>query len=141
MLLQAIAQAQLEKSTPTIRSVAKIVKKLNKFDALAGYDEAGDDRAVARSPQDVLDIVSGYYKLSHDQILGSDRHKGIMRPRQIAMYLIRQELKHSYEEIGRFFSGRNHTTVMHGVGRIMKMLKKDGMLLRDVNALKVEMGM
>ncbi len=141
VLLQAIAQAQLENSTPTIRSVARIVKKLNKYDALAGYDEVGDDRAVARSPEDVLDIVSQYYKLSHDQILGSDRHKGIMRPRQIAMYLIRQELKHSYEEIGNFFSGRNHTTVMHAVSKIVKMLRKDSMLLRDVNALKVEMGM
>ncbi|OIP81333.1 chromosomal replication initiator protein DnaA [Candidatus Peregrinibacteria bacterium CG10_big_fil_rev_8_21_14_0_10_44_7] len=141
VLLQAIAQAQLENSTPTIRSVARIVQKLNKYDALAGYDDAGDDRAVARSPQDIIDIVSGYYKLPHQQLLGADRHKGIMRPRQIAMYLIRQELKHSYEEIGKLFSGRNHTTVMHAVDKVMKMLRKDSLLLRDVNALKVEMGM
>ncbi len=141
VLLQAIAQSQLENSTPTIRSVARIVQKLNKYDALAGYDEKGDDRTVARSPEDVLEIVSGYFKLSREQLLGSDRHKGIMRPRQIAMYLIRQELRHSYEEIGKFFSGRNHTTVMHGVSKIVKSLRKDEALLRDVNSLKVEMGL
>lgn len=141
VLLQAIAQAQLENSTPTIRSVARIIKKLNKYDALAGYDENGEDRGVARSSEDVLEIVSGYYKMERDQLLGADRHKGVMRPRQIAMYLIRQELKHSYEEIGRLFSGRNHTTVMHAVDKIMKVLRKDEMVLRDVNALKCEMGL
>lgn len=141
VLLQAIAQAQLEKSTPTIRSVAKIIKKLNKHDALAGYDDAGDDRTVARSPEDVLEIVSGYYKMDREKLLGADRHKGVMMPRQIAMYLIKQELRHSYEEIGRLFSGRNHTTVMHAVDKIMKVLRKDEMVLRDVNALKVEMGL
>lgn len=141
VLLQAIAQAQLENSTPTIRSVAHIVQKLNKNDVLAGYDHKGDNRSVARSSEDVLDVVSGYYKLPKTELLGADRHKGVMRPRQIAMYLIRQELKHSYEEIGNLFSGRNHTTVMHAVDKVMKMLRKDQMVLRDVNALKMEMGM
>ncbi|EKD63666.1 MAG: hypothetical protein ACD_51C00231G0009 [uncultured bacterium] len=141
VLLQAIAQAELEKSTPTIRSVARIVKKLNKYDALAGYDEKGDDRAVARSPKDVLSIVAGYYKIPHDELIGLDRHKGVMRPRQIAMYLIRQELKHSFEEIGNLFSGRNHTTVMHAVDKVVKDLRKDSLVLRDVNSLKQEMGL
>ncbi|HAU39490.1 MAG: Chromosomal replication initiator protein chromosomal replication initiator protein [Candidatus Peregrinibacteria bacterium GW2011_GWF2_43_17] len=141
VLLQAIAQSQLEQSTPTIRSVARIVKKLNKIDPLAGYDEKGDDRTVARSPDDVLSIVCKYYKIERDYLVGADRHIGIMRPRQIAMYLIKQELRHSYEEIGRLFSGRNHTTVMHAVDKVLKTLRKDEGLLRDVNALKMEMGM
>ena len=63
-----------------------------------------------------------------------------MIARQISMYLIRRELDHSYEKIGEYFGGRNHTTVLHAYNSIEDRLKTDHRLIRDINALKREMG-
>jgi chromosomal replication initiator protein len=68
------------------------------------------------------------------------RKKEILLPRQIAMYLIRKDLAASLEQIGEEFA-RNHTTVMHSIEKVIKLLRKDHKVVRDVNALKQEMGL
>jgi len=57
------------------------------------------------------------------------------------MYIIRRELEESFERIGEDFGGRMHTTVMNACNRIVKNLKKDSRLVRDINAIKKEMGL
>ncbi|MBU0981070.1 chromosomal replication initiator protein DnaA, partial [Patescibacteria group bacterium] len=69
------------------------------------------------------------------------RKRDVMVPRQVAMYLIRHEINFSYEKIGEDFGGKNHTTVMHSCEKIVRQLKKDQNLLRDVNSIKKEMGL
>jgi len=64
-----------------------------------------------------------------------------MFPRQICMYLIKNELGHSYGKIGMGFSGRNHTTVMHSCNKTAEKLRTDVRLIRDLNAIKREMGL
>jgi chromosomal replication initiator protein len=140
VLLQAIAQYELEQSTPTIRSVAQIMKKLNRGGDFAVLDDGREHRSLAKTPDDVIDIVADYFKLNKSDITGSARKKEFLVPRQICMYLIRRELKASYEQIGEEFE-RNHTTVMHAVDKIKKTMRKDQRLMRDVNALKQEMGL
>ena len=140
VLMQAVAQYELEQSTPTIRSVAKIMKKLNRGGEFAVLDEGREHKSLAKTADDVIDIVADYFKLTKSDVTGSVRKKEVLVPRQICMYLIRKELRASFEQIGEEF-GRNHTTVMHAVDKIVKMMRKDQRLIRDVNALKQEMGL
>ncbi|MBU2524722.1 chromosomal replication initiator protein DnaA [Patescibacteria group bacterium] len=144
VLKQAIAQSQLENSVPTINSVSKILQKLNKdiplvTPGIAGVDEG--QKIAARVAEDVVTEVSAYYKLSQRDLIGLDRRKEVMMPRQIAMYLIRNELRYSLESVGEIFMGRNHTTVMHACLKVKKLLKVDSKTVRDVNAVKRALGL
>lgn len=142
VLRQAVAESQLSESVPTIRSVAEIIKRLNKAQEIIGYDiEAKRGHTICKNSSDVMEIVAEYYDLTVSDLMGKDRHKEIMLPRQICMYLIKQELGASYENIGVSFGGRNHTTVMHACNKTAKKLKTDLKLIRDVNAIKRDMGL
>ncbi|MEK7146013.1 MAG: chromosomal replication initiator protein DnaA, partial [Patescibacteria group bacterium] len=142
LLLQAIAEAQLEKSTPTVRSVAKILKKHGKDSEVKGYESFSSAPASRpTSSKEVIELVARYYKLDAGDILGESRKRTVMMPRQMAMYLIRHELNFPYEQIGEDFGGKNHTTVMHACEKVISRLKKDQHLLRDVNSIKKEMGL
>jgi chromosomal replication initiator protein len=141
ILVKAIAEAQLTQTNPTIRSVADAIRKINSsFDvSRIGIDLS--KRLVVRTPEDVIDVVANYYKLPKTELISEVRKKEIMVPRQICMYLIREALSHSYETIGERFSGRNHTTVLHACNKIIGEMKENSKIMRDVNALRKEMGM
>lgn len=142
VLIQAIAQAQLEHSTPTVRSVARIIKKLGRSADLKGMESYGSVSApLATNFEDVLSLVCAYYKVGQEDVLGGSRKRQVMVPRQVAMYLIRHELHQAFDQIGEAFGGRDHTTVMHACDKIEGLLRRDKALLRDVNALKKEMGL
>ncbi len=140
VFVQAIAEAQLEHSTPTVRSVAKIIKKLGR-DAVQGYDMDARSPRLVTNAEDVMDIVASHYKIGLDDLRGESRKRQFIVPRQVAMALIRQELHWSYEQIGEAFLGKNHTTVMHSCEKISSQSKKDRVLLHDLNSIKKEMGL
>jgi chromosomal replication initiator protein len=124
-----------------VRSVAKIIKKLGKSN-LQGMDQYGDlPTGKALSLSDVLEIVASYYKLPQSELAGESRRTGVILPRQVAMYLMRSELNSAFEQIGVEFGGKNHTTVMHSCEKVERQLKKDKNLLRDINAIKKDMGL
>ncbi len=142
VLRQAVAESQLSNRVPTIRSVAEIIKRLNKAQKIIGYDieaKRGEVRAI--TCDDVRDIVAKYFNLASGVLMGGDRHKEVMFPRQICMYLIKKELGQSYEKIGEYFGGRNHTTVMHACKKMTQKMKNDIKVVRDLNAIKREMGL
>ncbi|MBD3330025.1 chromosomal replication initiator protein DnaA [Candidatus Peregrinibacteria bacterium] len=142
VLRQAIAESELAQRVPTIKSVAEIIKKLNKAQEIIGYDiENKRNARIVKNSIDIMNIVAEYYDITVDDLIGKDRHKEIMMPRQICMYLIKNELGESYEKIGHGFGGRNHTTVMHACNKLSKQLKKDVRLVRDINSIKREMGL
>lgn len=142
VLRQAVAESQLSNRVPTIRSAAEIIQRLNKAQEIIGFDiEAKKAQAMCKTAEDVMRIVAEYYNLTTGDLAGKDRHKEIMLPRQICMYLIKNELGQSYEKIGTGFGGRNHTTVMHACSKTEKLLQKDLRLVRDINAIKREMGL
>lgn len=145
VLVQAIAQAQLEHSTPTVRSVAKIIKKLSRSQeavrSVSSTLESALSSSSAQSSEEVMELTAAYFKVSMEEMVGPSRRQHTMMPRQVAMYLIRNELGQAYELIGDLFGGRNHTTVMHACEKVEKTIKKDKNLLRDINSLKKEMGL
>lgn len=141
VLKQAIAQSQLESSVPTINSVGKILSKLNKNFSLTGKLPDEGQKVAARVAEDVVNEVAHFYKLSRRDLIGLDRRKEYMTPRQVAMYLIRNDLRYSYESVGEIFLGRNHTTVMHACEKIRKKIKTDSLLVREINAIKRALGL
>jgi chromosomal replication initiator protein len=142
VLVQAIAQAQLENSTPTVNSVAKIMKKLGKINLVTNPEHfQGSQQKRVTTCEDLIDVVTQYYKLERDDITSTKRSRDIMVPRQMCMYLLRREFNFSFEKIGEEFGGRNHTTAMHAYNKMVKDLKKDHMLVKDMNSIKREIGL
>jgi len=144
VLVKAIAEAQLMQTTPTIKSVANAIRMLGRNNDIVGLNNLNIDiekRVIVRSSDDVINVVSEYFKLPKTDIIGENRKKEVMIPRQICMYLIREVLDHSYETIGESFGGRNHTTVLHAYNKIVNQLRSDSRIKRDVNALKREIGL
>jgi chromosomal replication initiator protein len=140
VLVTAIGEAQLENSTPTIRTVANAIRRLNREQGGETIDLKDQNKTIVRGLEDVVDIVAKYFGLTKSDLIGADRKKEIMVPRQISMYLIREILNQSFESIGDCFGGRNHTTVMHACNKVINQVKIDQKLQRDINALKKELG-
>ena len=70
-------------------------------------------------------VVAEYFALSHNDLRGKKRTKGIAFPRQIAMYVAREITEYSTTEVGLEFGGRDHTTVMHACQRVESRMKSD----------------
>lgn len=85
-------------------------------------------------PDEVINNLCNYYKIKPTQIKSGKRDASIVRARHMAMYLLRNELKLSYVEIGNLLGGRDHTTIMHGVGKIESM-KDSGNLSGEIKKI------
>ncbi len=88
------------------------------------------------TPKKIIEAVTEFYDLKEKDILSSSRKKEVVKPRQIAMYLLREELKSSYPFIGRKFGGKDHTTAIHACAKITRELESDENLVDEINMLK-----
>lgn len=88
------------------------------------------------NPEKIIRAVSFFYDLKEKEILDVSRKKEIVRPRQIAMYLLREELKNSFPFIGRRFGGKDHTTAIHAYNKILEELKVNEILSEEINLIK-----
>ena len=87
-------------------------------------------------PDEIVRHVAESFGLTVERILGRDRTKQVALPRQIAMYLLREESHFSLPQIGEALGGRDHTTVMYGCDKIAEMLETDDRLRRQVIEIK-----
>jgi len=83
----------------------------------------------------IAESVAEFYNISMDELLKQSRKKEYVKPRQIAMYLIRKELETSFPSIGDFFGGRDHTTVMHAVEKIEIMTNQTDSFKQEINLI------
>lgn len=93
--------------------------------------------AAKVSPKQVVDIVCTYFNLRQSDLKGSSRQAKYVLPRQITMYLLRQDLGVQYEHIAKELGGRDHSTVMHGVEKIGSSVEKSDKvrgLVADIRA-------
>ena len=81
-------------------------------------------------------IVCQFFKISKNEMLSSRRSRYLVRPRQTAIYLSKQLTSKSLPEIGRCFSNRDHTTVIHSVKTIEKLKKEDNEMSMKIDSLK-----
>jgi len=142
ILMQAVAQYELEHFVPTVKSIADIMRKLVDEPSAQNEDvgfETPPQRAV--SFQDVLEGVSRYFSVSVQDMLGQSRVREILVPRHIAMYMGKKFLRMSYVRLGEAFSNRDHTTVMHAVEKIDDKIQEDTQLLREVRTIEREVGL
>ena len=81
-------------------------------------------------------LVCKYFKISKNEMLSSRRSRYLVRPRQIAIYLTKILTSKSLPEIGREFSNRDHTTIIHSVKTIEKLKENDASMVDNINKLK-----
>jgi chromosomal replication initiator protein len=83
-------------------------------------------------PEQVVDIVARSFNLTSEKLLGRGRSRDVALPRQIAMYLLREEANISLPQIGEALGGRDHTTVMYAIDKISDQLERDDRLRRQL---------
>lgn len=124
-LNKIIAYHQFKNTNPTLESVQSL---------LQSFVPNIPKRNI--TPRRLIEIVTGYYDLSMEEILGKSREQRLAYPRQIAMYLLREEGKCSFPAIGGHVGGRDHTTAIHACTKIADLLKTDEQLKRDISLLR-----
>lgn len=88
------------------------------------------------TPRDVLNTVSKFYNISSDRLLGRDRTQEVAFPRQVAMFLMREQSGFSLPRIGEELGGRDHTTVMYACDKVADMIERDDQLRKQVMQIK-----
>lgn len=128
---------ELEGSLNRIIAYASLNERQLSVDlAAAALDSLSGPRRAQLTPQTIIECVAKYSSISMDDMTGKSRDKSIVVPRQIAMYLVREETSASLEQIGQMLGGRDHTTVMHGWGKISDAVQEDHQLRNDVLAIR-----
>ncbi len=84
----------------------------------------------------IMDTVAEHFNIKKEDILSKSRKKDIAFPRQISMYLIREELKLTFPNIGELLGGKDHSTVMHAWNKIKKDLTNNYSLEQDITLIK-----
>lgn len=113
LLLRIVTQAQSRGDEEITESMVSSVISLNKEEKPAGFH-----------PDEIIENVCSFYKVKPTQIRSSKRDAFLVRPRQVAMFLLKKKLGLTFVEIGNLLGGRDHTTVMYGVEKIEDMLSK-----------------
>lgn len=144
-LLQLIA----ENITANVRQIEGTINKILAYQQLMG--DSVDKETIIRAVKDmfkdkadilptadvIIDEVCKFYNTEPDLLRGQGRTKDISLARQIAMYQIRRMTNLSLKEIGREFENRDHTTVLHAIERIEKLVKEQpetAEIIKDITA-------
>ncbi|MFW6060988.1 MAG: chromosomal replication initiator protein DnaA [Phycisphaeraceae bacterium] len=97
-------------------------------------------RANQISLQQIIDTVTGFYNVRLSDLQSRRRHKSVTEPRQICMYLARKRTRFSLEEIGGYFGGRDHTTVMHSIRTVEDRLDADTTFADQLHHMEASLG-
>ncbi len=131
-----VARLVAERIDTNIRELEGAVVKLIGYAGLAGKPvsvdlarealrELFDQRKGAPSMEEILALITEHFSIKLAELQSKKRTNAIAYPRQIAMYLARQITRHSLEEIGGFFGGRDHSTVIYAVDRVGTLIQND----------------
>lgn len=108
--------------------------------ARAAMSSLGEDVQESRlNSRQIAEVVAEFYHISLESMCGKQRDKHIVMPRQIAMYLIRQETQASLLEIGQLFGGRDHSTVLHACEKIDRAVNINPTLRREIVAIREQL--
>ncbi len=125
-LNKVIAYIEMKRVEPTVELLRSII----------GNSLQQHNNSFTVSPRELIRIVSEYYDVKIDDIVGKSREKRIAFPRQIIMYLLREEMKSSYPTIGAELGGRDHTTAIHAYEKIKRGCCEDRKLKQDLEVIK-----
>lgn len=88
------------------------------------------------SVKDVIKTVASYYNISEESIYDKTRKKEVVKPRQVIMFLLREDFNISYPSIGEKMGGRDHTTVIHSCEKVKDELKTNSILSQEITQLR-----
>ena len=91
---------------------------------------------LVTTPKKIIKEVCTYYTVKPKDLKGKRRLKEIVRPRQVAMYLLKDLTELPLTQIGDLLGGRDHTTVIHGVGKIEKLLEENIQIREQIGVVK-----
>jgi len=114
-LNKIIVAHQLKNLTPSIKTVKEVLS-----------DFVSNIQTKSITPKEVIEAVAKFYNVTYKELVGGCRKKELVWPRQISIYLIREELNASYPAIGNELGGRDHTTAMHAYNKIYQEIKEKG---------------
>jgi chromosomal replication initiator protein len=124
-LNRMVAYAQLMNVEITLDTTERILNEVTQEQSRASID-----------PQRILSEVAGYYGLAVEDLMTRNRRRAVSVPRQVAMYLLIHEIGLPPTHVGRLLGGRDHSTVIHGAGKINGEMNEDNSLRHDVQAIK-----
>lgn len=84
----------------------------------------------------IIESVAKFYNLEEKNLFDETRRKEIVKPRQVAMFLLRKELKYSFPAIARKFGGKDHTTVIYAYKKITQEIEENNKLTDELNLIK-----
>lgn len=104
------------------------VKKLLKGFIFSPFDVANYKK--------IIEVVAKFYNLEEKNLFDPTRRKEIVKPRQVAMFLLRKELKYSFPAIARKFGGKDHTTAIYAYKKILQENEENNKLTEELNLIK-----
>jgi chromosomal replication initiator protein len=118
-----IMHSQLKGRELTVTEIKNLIK-----------DSAKPKKAV--SVKDVIKTIADFYNIEEASIYEKTRRKEVVKPRQLIMYILREEFDVSYPSIGQKLGGRDHTTVIHSCEKIKNELKTNHILAQELKQIK-----
>lgn len=122
-----VCQTEIKNKVLTLNEIKDLVKNSIKQKKLLSYKE-------------VVKIISDFYKIEEDTIYEKTRKKEVIKPRQVIMYILREDFNISYPSIGEKLGGRDHTTVIHSYEKIKNEVKSDMLLLKEIQEIRSMIG-
>lgn len=124
-LNRVLAYHELNNITPSIDTTKDILSSL-----------AMQPKRRSLTTKQLLLVVAEFYDISIDDLTGASRKRELVVPRQITMYLLREEVRASYPNIGQELGGRDHTTAMHAYTKISQELETNEKIRQDIHLLR-----
>ncbi len=118
-----VCQSQLKGKMLSLMEIRNVVK-----------NTARPKKAI--SPKEVIKKVADFYNIEEESIYEKTRRKEVVRPRQIIMYILREDFQVSYPTIGQKLGGRDHTTVIHSCEKIKNDIKVDSELTQELTQIR-----
>ncbi|MFA5163699.1 MAG: chromosomal replication initiator protein DnaA [Patescibacteria group bacterium] len=126
-LNRVVASHQLRGIEPSIKSVKESLS-----------DFVSNIQSKSLTPKEIIEATGKFYDVAFKDLIGNSRKKELVWPRQVAIYIIREELNTSYPSIGNELGGRDHTTAMHAYNKINKEITEKGneKIKQEINSVK-----
>ncbi|MDP1689969.1 MAG: chromosomal replication initiator protein DnaA [bacterium] len=123
MVNSIICNAQMKGSSPDIAEVRQSLRLFTR-----------PQKNI--SVKNIVDKVAEYYGIDEESIYEKTRRREVVRPRQIIMYLLREDFSISYPTIGKKLGGRDHTTVIHSCEKIKREVAVDNELVKEIRNIR-----
>ncbi len=115
---------KINNSTPDIETAKKLLKGF----VFSPFDVANYKK--------IIETVAKFYNLEEKSLFDPTRRKEIVKPRQVAMFFLRKELKYSFPAIARKFGGKDHTTAIYAYKKILRENEENNKLTEELNLIK-----